>query len=118
DNRDILALDIAGLFQTLAKSAQAFRDSVRRSRIEEANHRYRRGLRVGCQWPCSPRAAEQRDELAARYHSITSSAPASSVVGRSTPSVLAVFRLITSSNLVDCITGRSAGFSPLRTRPA
>src|SRR5262249_55849261 len=64
------------------------------------------------------RAAEQRDELAARDHSITSSAAASSVVGTSRPSVLAVFRLITSSNLVDCITGRSAGFSPLRTRPA
>src|SRR5439155_4392707 len=26
--------------------------------------------------------------------------------------------LITSLNLVDCMTGRSAGFSPLRTRPA
>jgi Bacterial transglutaminase-like N-terminal region len=28
-------------------------------------------------------------------------------------SALAVFRLMTSSNFVDCITGRSAGFSPL-----
>jgi hypothetical protein len=27
-------------------------------------------------------------------------------------------RLITSSNLVGCITGRSADFSPLRIRPA
>jgi hypothetical protein len=42
---------------------------------------------------------------------------ASSVGGTSRPSVLAVLRLITSSNLVDCITGRSAGFSPLRIRP-
>ena len=32
----------------------------------------------------------------------------------SRPSALAVFRLITSSNLVGCMTGRSAGFSPLR----
>src|SRR5262249_35026994 len=76
DNRDILTLDIAGLFQTLAKSAQAFRDSVRRSRIEETNHRYRRGLRVGCRWPCNRRAAEQHDELAPPDHSITSSARA------------------------------------------
>ena len=30
------------------------------------------------------------------------------------PSALAVFRLITSSNLVGCVTARSAGFSPLR----
>ena len=50
-------------------------------------------------------------------YSITSSAMASSVGGTSRPSVLAVLRLITSSNLVDCITGRSAGFSPLRIRP-
>ena len=31
---------------------------------------------------------------------------------------LAVFRLITSSNLVGCSTGKSAGFSPFRMRPA
>ena len=33
------------------------------------------------------------------------------------PSALAVLRLITNSNLVDCTTGRSAGLSPLRIRP-
>src|SRR5207249_7550689 len=31
-----------------------------------------------------------------------------------TPSSLAVFKLMNSSNLVDCSTGRSAGFVPLR----
>src|SRR5262249_30873391 len=62
------------------------------------------------------RAAEQHDELAT-LHSITSSASASSVGGISRPSAFAVFRLMTNSNLVACITGRSAGFSPLRTRP-
>ena len=30
------------------------------------------------------------------------------------PSALAVFKLITSSNLVGCSTGRSAGFAPLK----
>ena len=50
-------------------------------------------------------------------HSITSSASASSVGGISRPSAFAVFRLMTNSNLVDCMTGRSASFSPLRTRP-
>src|SRR5262245_19962422 len=116
DNRDILALDIAGLFQTLAKSAQAFRDGIRRSRIEETNHRYRRGLRVGCRWPCNRRAAEQRDELAATDHSITSSARASSEGGTSRPSALAVLRLMTSSKRVGCSTGMSAGFSPFNIR--
>jgi len=38
---------------------------------------------------------------------------ASSVGGIVRPSVFAVFRLITSSNLVDCTTGRSAGFPPV-----
>src|SRR6516162_8253677 len=53
------------------------------------------------------RAAEQRDELAA-CHSITSSASNWIELGTSMPSALAVCRLMTSSNLVDCKTGRSA----------
>src|SRR5262249_61126557 len=65
-----------------------------------------------------PRAAEQRDELATRDHSITSSARPSSMSGTSRPSALAAFRLITSSTLVGCWTGRSAGLAPLRMRPA
>src|SRR5262249_44107370 len=63
------------------------------------------------------RAAESQDELAP-LHSITSSARASNVAGISTPIVLAVCRLMTSSNLVACIIGKSAAFSPLRMRPA
>src|SRR5262249_35744610 len=72
-------------------------------------------LRARCERPCY-RATEQRDELAP-YHSITSSARASNVAGISTPIVLAVCRLMTSSNLVACIIGKSAAFSPLRMRP-
>src|SRR5262245_33538759 len=62
------------------------------------------------------RAAEQRDELAP-LHSITSSARASRVSGTVRPSIRAVSALMTSSNLFACITGRSAGFVPLRMRP-
>jgi hypothetical protein len=47
-------------------------------------------------------------------YSITSSARASSDGGTSRPSALAVLRLITSSNLVGCSTGRSAGFVPFK----
>jgi hypothetical protein len=50
-------------------------------------------------------------------HWITSSAMASSVSGIVRPSALAVFMLITNSNLVGSRTGRSAGFSPFSTRP-
>ena len=50
-------------------------------------------------------------------HSITSSARASSVGGTSRPRDFAVLRLMTSSNLVGCMTGSSAGLAPLRMRP-
>src|SRR5262245_41401676 len=50
-------------------------------------------------------------------YSITSSAMASSPGGKLRPNALAVLRLITNSNLIDWMTGRSAGFSPLRIRP-
>jgi hypothetical protein len=50
-------------------------------------------------------------------YSMTSSARASSIGGTVRPRALAVLRLMISSTLVDCWTGRSAGFSPLRIRP-
>jgi hypothetical protein len=62
------------------------------------------------------RAAEKRDERAT-IHSITSSARASSVGGMSRPNALLVWRLMTNSNLLDCMTGRSAGLAPLRILP-
>src|SRR5262245_49088730 len=61
-------------------------------------------------------AAKQRDELAPS-HSITSSARPDKGSGTVMPSALAVLRLRISSTFVACTTGRSAGFSPLRTRP-
>ena len=45
-------------------------------------------------------------------------ARASRAGGTSMPSALAVLRLMTNSKRDDCTTGKSAGFSPLRTRPA
>src|SRR5262249_5839156 len=53
----------------------------------------------------------------ARY-SITSLARASSVGGTLRPRARAVGRFIASTNLADCTTGKSAGFSPLMIRPA
>jgi ABC-type uncharacterized transport system substrate-binding protein len=51
-------------------------------------------------------------------NSITSSARASRIGGISRPSALAACRLMTSSKLVDCTTGRSATLAPLRIRPS
>src|SRR5271166_776680 len=45
-------------------------------------------------------------------HSITSSASNCTALGTSMPSARAVCRLMTNSNVVDCTTGRSAGFVP------
>src|SRR5262249_47670823 len=74
-------------------------------------------LRLRHHRPRCRRATEQRDELAPTDHSITSSAVESSVGGTVRPSILAVPALITNSNLLDCMTGRSAGLAPLRMRP-
>ena len=50
------------------------------------------------------------------HHSITSSARASSVGGTSRPSTFAVCRLMTSSYLVGCCTGKSLVLVPRRMR--
>ena len=52
------------------------------------------------------------------HHSMISSARARSEGGIARPSAFAVLEFITSSNLVVCWTGRSAGLSPLRMRAA
>ena len=113
-DRQVLALDIAGLLQALAKCAQTVRDRVRRCGVEEPDHRHRRLLRARRERPRSRRAAEKRDELAPLHHSITSSARSRNGSGMFRPSALAVVRLMTSSNLVGCSTGMSAGFVPCK----
>src|SRR5262249_3102956 len=71
-------------------------------------------LRARRERQCNRRAAEQRHELAAGAHSITSSARASSVGEMSMPNALAVLRLMINSQRVACSMGRSAGFAPLK----
>src|SRR5262249_40111800 len=78
---------------------------------EESDYRRRRLLCVRRERP-GRRAAEQRDEVAAFHHSITSSARASRLSGTVRPSAFADLRLITSSYLVGCTTGSSP--SPAR----
>jgi hypothetical protein len=67
------------------------------------------GLECGQPW---------RPFRAKKTYSITSSASARSVGGMARPSALAVLRLITSSNVTGCMTGRSIVLAPLRTRLA
>src|SRR5262245_60801534 len=114
-DRDILTLDITGLAQALAERTHTVRVSLRRCGTEKPNHRHRRLLRARREWPRGRRAAEQRDEFAAP-HSITSSAVCRNGSGTVRPSAFAVLRLMTSSYLVGCWTGRSLALAPLRIR--
>src|SRR5262245_20540742 len=71
--------------------------------------------------PCRWRSRPQHQK---RTHALQQKAPlfdpspasASRVGGTSRPSALAVFRLMTSSNLVGCSTGKSAGLAPRAIR--
>src|SRR5262249_21456820 len=115
---DCSAFDPAKLMQPLHKSSNPRAPSRKIGCTQKPDGPELRSLLRECgERPRGRRAAEQRDELAA-FHSITSSASASSRSGTSMPSAFAVLRLITNSNFVDCWTGKSAGFSPLRMRPA
>src|SRR5262249_6996047 len=113
---NVAPLDETGVGQDLAQCRQRARSRRRRTCAEIADHRHRARLRPRREGP-RRHPAEQHDELAT-FHSITSSAVASNDDGISMPSDLAVCKLMTNSNLVACNTGMSAGFSPLRTRPA
>src|SRR5262249_17938111 len=107
----------AKLAQPLYERGDPMPQGRSRAGTEEPDGRQlRRLLRARRERPRGCRAADQRDELAPR-HSITSSTRP--IIGRGTvrPSALAVFMLMTSSTLVACWTGSSAGFSPLRIRP-
>src|SRR5262249_62174046 len=113
-DRHVLALNMAGLAETLAEGACTVRPRLRRRRIENSDHWHRRLLRPRRQRP-GRRSTHDGDELAAP-HSITSSARAMSAGGTVRPMALAVARLMTSSSLLGNSTGRSAGFSPFKIR--
>ena len=59
-------------------------------------------------------ASHGTEECSALHYSITWSARASREGGIVRPRAFAVFRLMNSSNLVGCSTGRSAALAPLR----
>src|SRR5262249_29513781 len=109
-DRHVVALDITRFIQALPKGGHMGAGCCGRPDVDEPDHWHRRLLRARRERP-RRRAAEKRDELAS-FHSITSSASASTVGGTSMPSVLTVLRLTTKSNLVGCSTGMSAGFAP------
>src|SRR4051812_14993261 len=113
-DHNVLAFNEACFVQTTAESGHEVLKINERCVSEESNDRHRRLLRARRERP-HRRAAEQRDELASP-HSITSSASCWNDSVIFNPRDLAVFRLTTSSNLVGCIIGSSAGLAPLSIR--
>src|SRR5262249_22480562 len=116
-DRHIPALVITGSTEAATECLHKVCCCAGRGGVHVANDGHSRLLRPRRERPRRRRAAKQRDELAPPHHSITSSASASSLSGICRPSAFAVLTLIKSSNFTDWTTGRSAGFSPLRTRP-
>src|SRR5262249_9608178 len=118
---DIAALDITGFFEALLKGAQPVCGEFTWLRPNVTDHRRRRLLRPRRQRPRGRCTTNKRDELAALHlwhHSITSSGRARSAGCTTSPSNRAACRLMTSSNLIACTTGKSAGLAPLRMRRA
>src|SRR4029077_11061390 len=109
---DIAVLDVTGLTQAKAERGNDRSECHTRSAAETPDYSKLRLLRARRERPCC-RTAEEGDELAPN-HSITSSASDRRLSEILIPSDFAVLRLITSSNLVGCQIGRSAGFAPFR----
>jgi hypothetical protein len=63
-DRYVLALDIAGFFEALAKSAQPLGNHFGRSDLKKSDDRHRWLLAARRERPRGCRTAEQRDELA------------------------------------------------------
>src|SRR5215469_10498400 len=114
-DRHILTLDVAGFTNALPECGQITCTISKRRAAGETDHRHRRLLRASRERPRHRCAGQQRDERAAP-HSMTSSAVCRNGSGMVTPSAFAVLRLMTSSYLVGCWTGRSLAFAPLKMR--
>jgi hypothetical protein len=63
-DRDVLALNIASVFEAAAKRAHTIRIRLRRPGVEEPDHRHRRLLRPPRERPRGGRASEHGDEIA------------------------------------------------------
>src|SRR5262249_52374323 len=97
--------------QALAKRGQPFGLALERRAVEEPDHRHRRLLRARSYWP-SQRAAEQRDELAAFHHSITSSARA---IGASLPRDLGLATRAAATMLIFLYLGSAVPSAPIQS---
>src|SRR5438477_6487725 len=115
-DQDVAALDVTELTQSLAEGLwQVGTSGQVDGRQPSYSSDLGRLLGLGGE-RCGEKAASQSaDERSPRGHWMISSARCSKDWGIVSPRALAVLRLMTSSNLVGCSTGRSAAFAPLRS---
>ena len=98
----------------LARTAQDLdQDPLIWAEIQHSECRWTSALVRGADIAPCPKSAKSGS---GGTHSITSSARARSAWGTSRPSALAVFKLMTNSNLVGACTGRSPGLAPFKIR--
>jgi hypothetical protein len=112
---DVLALDIAEFAKTLPELLQSrLRRDGRTAREKADPIDLPRRLRLDGERRGEEAERCTGDECPPVHHSITWSARCRSDGGIVRPRALAVFRLMTSSYLLGCSMGRSAGLAPLR----
>src|SRR5690242_11580895 len=106
----VAILDVAERRQGIANEGH---DRLRIGRLVDQQYPNKRHI-GGLRRAHADSAEQNRKPGEEALHSMTSSARASNAGGILRPSVLAVPMLMTSSNLVGCSTGRSAGLAPFR----
>src|SRR5260370_16608929 len=109
---NILTLDIPEIMESPSKRVDG-RPGLDR---KDTDRDYFPLLLSTCGERPSNRTADQSDELAT-LHSITCSAPASSILGITMPRAFAVLRLITSSTFAAASTATSSPLPPPMIRP-
>src|SRR5215470_16011771 len=104
-DRHIPSLDVAGFPQSLEERVhKRCRKRAGELGVEDADHRNRLLLCLDGERRGEEHRTRASEERATVHHWITSSARASSDDGIVRPSALAVFALMTNSNLVGCTT--------------
>ena len=121
-DRDVLAIDPAERAHPVQEALGVGVCGVRAGEAglrgvgenERDSGRFPRLLRLGHDRRSKEHRTRASEERATVDHWMISSARPSSDGGIVRPRALAVLRLMTSSNLVGCSMGRSAGFAPFR----
>src|SRR5262249_35756616 len=113
-NDNVPSLDIPEIAHRCRKRAEPTPRGRWRTLIQDSDAIDFHLLRLGRQRRNNNAPTHDGDERSPVHHSMIWSARPRTDGGMVSPSAWAVLRLITSSNLVGCSTGRSAGFAPLR----